>query len=490
MPKFNLFIKIYLSFLLTIIFAMVMMTFLERLAGSGPMIDHLRHDVGRSLSFYAQESVSIFGREGLKGLIDYIKRLEKSTGTRAFFFDEKGHEMTGRAVTADIEEIATLARNNPQPDLIFSGEISMAAQSITDIGGKIYVFAVQLPHAPPRTGSHLSLFGPPPPPLRDLASRGIPLHFAVRILIELMIGGLACYLLARYMIAPIIKLGNAARQLTSGNLSIRVGPSLGNRKDEISTLASDFDHMAERIEMLLTAQRNLLRDVSHELRSPLARLNVALEICKQNFGPEGDIPLNRIERESERLNEMIGQLLTWNKVESGTTEIKKTKVDLAELIADIVADADFEGKSKNRGVVSNIEPCIVEGNRELLRRAVENIVRNAVHYTDEGSNVEMTLRCIDGADGAHVLITIRDHGKGVPDGALSELFKPFYRVGESRDRQTGGAGLGLAIADAAIRFHGGTLRAFNAPDSGLIVEMSIPMHRQKSMATQPPKPTL
>ena len=261
MPKFNLFIKIYLSFLMMIIFTIGMMTLLDKLTGSGPMIDHLRHDVGRSLSFYAQESVSIFEREGLKGLRDYIKRLEKSTGTKTFFFDAKGHEMTGRAVRADIEEIATLARNNPKPDLIFSGEISMAAQSISDRGGKTYVFAVQLAHAPPP--GNLSLFGSSPPPLRDLASRGIPLHFAVRILIELMIGGLACYLLARYMIAPIIKLGNAARQLTSGNLSIRVGPSLGNRKDEISTLASDFDHMAERIEMLLTAQRNLLRDVSH-----------------------------------------------------------------------------------------------------------------------------------------------------------------------------------------------------------------------------------
>ena len=226
------------------------------------------------------------------------------------------------------------------------------------------------------------------------------------------------------------------------------------------------------------------------MRSPLARLNVALEICRQRFGPEGDIPLNRIERESARLNEMIGQLLTWNKVESGAREIKKTKVDLAELITDIVADADFEGKSKHRGVVSKIEPCIVEGNRELLRRAVENIVRNAVHYTDEGSSVEMTLCCIEEADSAHATITIRDHGKGVPDEVLSELFKPFYRVGEDRNRETGGAGLGLAIADAAVRFHGGNLRAFNAPDGGLIVEMIIPMHRQKSVATQPPKSIL
>jgi two-component system sensor histidine kinase CpxA len=277
------------------------------------------------------------------------------------------------------------------------------------------------------------------------------------------------------MTAPIIKLGNAARQLTSGNLSIRVGPSLGNRRDEISTLARDFDHMAERIEMLLTAQRNLLRDVSHELRSPLARLNVALAICRQRFGPESEIPLDRIEREAEKLNEMIGQLLTWNKVQSGTTEIEKRKVDLAELILEITADADFEAKSQNRAVVSTIEPCILEGNLDLLRRAVENIVRNAVHFTDEGSSVEITLRCTQSADGAHASIAVRDHGKGAPEEVLADLFKPFYCVDEGRDRQTGGAGLGLAITDAAVRFHGGSLRAMNAPDGGLIVEMILPI---------------
>ena len=330
MPKINLFIKIYLCFLLTIIFTMGMMIVLDRLTGSGPMIDRLRHDISRSLSFHGHDAVSIFEREGLQALKDFINRLEKTTGIRAFLYNEKGIEITGRTETADIKNIAASAKNNSRPEFIFSGESGMAAQGISGAGGNIYVFAAEFPHAshqppPGRPPMLLDIPSPPPgrpaapsdgplppgppPALPDIPFHGIPLHFVVRLFIELMISGFVCYLLARYMTAPIIKLGNAVRQLAAGNLSIRVSPSLGNRKDEISSLSRDFDLMAERIETLLTAQRNLLRDVSHELRSPLARLNVALEICRQRFGPEADKPLDRIEREAEKLNETIGQLL-------------------------------------------------------------------------------------------------------------------------------------------------------------------------------------
>jgi two-component system sensor histidine kinase CpxA len=482
MPKINLFIKIYLCFLLTIIFTMGMMIVLDRLTGSGPMIDRLRHDIGRSLSFHGQEAVSILEREGFQGLKDFINRLERSTGVRAYLFDEKGNEITGRTENADIDikNIGITARNNAKTEVIFSAESSMAARSISDSGGNIYVFAAEFPRPhppfpPPGTPQVFTGFPPGPPSPPDFPFHGIPLHFIVRLSIELIIAGLVCYLLARYLTAPIIKLGNATRQLAAGNLSIRVAPLLWKGKDEISKLAVDFDLMASRVEKLLTAQRNLLRDVSHELRSPLARLNVALEICRQRSDPEAEIPLYRIEREAEELNEMIGRLLTWNKVESGTTEIEKAKVDFADLVLEIAADADYEARSQNREVVSTIEPCVLEGNLDLLRRAIENIVRNAVHYTVEGSSVEVTLCNVQNKGKAQVVLTVRDHGKGVPEEALAELFKPFYRVDKGRSRETGGTGLGLAIADAAIRFHGGSLRAENAPDGGLIVDMTLPV---------------
>ena len=492
-PKINLFIKIYIGFLLTIIFTILMMICLDRLTGSGPMIDRLRRDVSRSLSFYAQESVSVFEHNGLQELNNFIKRLERSTNIQAYLFDEKGNEITGRTEPDDIKNIAASARNNSKTEIIFSGESSIAATSVSDTGGKIYTFAALFPHShpplhfpgpppekPPGPPPDFALIHPGPPPgfgpaPPDVPFHGIPLHFLARLSIELLISGIVCFLLARYMTAPIIKLGNAARQLASGNLSIRVGPSLGKRKDEISGLALDFDNMAERIESLVTSQRNLLRDVSHELRSPLARLNVALELSKRQFGPDVNMPLERIEREAQKLNELIGQILTLNKVESGSAEIETTKVDLARLVQDIAADADYEAKSINRAVVATTEPSITEGNSDLLHRAIENVVRNAVNYTDDGTVVEVSLRNIQITNNAYALITVRDHGAGVPEETLTRLLKPFYRVCEGRDMQTGGAGLGLAITEAAIHFHGGSIHAQNAPDGGLIIEMTLPI---------------
>lgn len=462
---------------------MGMMILLDRLTGSGPMIDRLKHDIGRTLSFYAEESVSIFEREGAQGLKDFINRLERSSGVKAFFFDNKGNEVTGRTETSEMKEIVDSTRNNSKPEVVFSGESGIAAQQASGKGGNIYVFAAEFPHLhspPPFLG--LGPPGPPPkPPLAppgpapDTPFHGIPLHFLVRLSMELIIAGLICYMLARYMTTPIIKLGKATRQLAKGNLSIRVSPSLGNRKDEISGLAVDFDNMAERMEKLLTARRNLLRDVSHELRSPLARLNVALEICRRHAGPEVEVFLKRIEQESEKLNDMIGQILTWNKVEFGTTDLETAKVDLTGLVLEITTDADFEARNKNRAVVSTTDSCILEGNPDLLRRAIENVVRNGVYYTDEGTAVEVRLRSVQNVDGAHALITVRDYGKGVSEDALPKLFKPFYRVDESRDTETGGAGLGLAIAEAAVRHHGGSIRAENAGGGGLIVEMTLPI---------------
>lgn len=487
MPKINLFIKIYLCFLLTIIFTIGVVFILDRLTGSGPMIDHLRHDISRFLAFHAQESVSIVEREGVQRVQNFIDHLEQSTGIKAFLFDGKGNEITGRPENKDIKNIADTARKSSRPEIIFSGKSSMAAQSVRSKEGGIFVFAAQFPrpHTPPPFPPGLPpipFFGPalghlpghPPGPPPDVPFYGIPLHFLVRLSIALIISGLACYLLARYLTKPIVTLGNATRQLAAGNLSTRVIPSLWKGKDEISELAVDFDIMAERIEKLLTAQRNLLRDVSHELRSPLARLNVALELCRQQFGSEAGKPLDRIEREAERLNELIGQILTVNKSESGASEFITTKVDLAKLVREITADADYEAKSRNRSVVSTVVPCIMEGDPDLLRRAIENVVRNAVRYTEENSSVEVVLRNVENHDRRQAEITIRDYGTGIPEEDLSQVFEPFYRADEGRDRDSGGVGLGLAITKAAVRQHGGNIQAENAPGGGLIVTITLP----------------
>lgn len=465
MPKNSLFIKIYLSFWITTVFMIASMVYMDRLTESGPRIEGWRLTAGRSISFYAQEAVSIFEKEGVAGLEEFFGRLEGSTGIKAFIFDARNREVTGRTASKAIVDLAAASRKSADLEVVFSPDTDLVAQEVPDKGGGSYIFAAEIPKPPhaPRPGHPPGLFPGP------------PLHFLVRLFIQLLISGLVCYFLALYLTAPILKLGNAARRLAAGNLAVRVSPSMGKRKDEIAGLANDFDHMAERIESLITSQRHLLRDISHELRSPLARLNVALGLCRQRFGPDAERSFDRIEREVERLNELIGQILTLNKVESGSVELSKTKVDLAKLMEDITEDADYEARSRGGTVVLDAESCLLEGNGDILRRAVENIVRNAVHHTPEGGSVEVTLRCIQDSDKAQALITVRDHGKGVAEDVLPKLFTPFYRVEDGEDRGTSGTGLGLAIAEAAVRFHGGTVRAENAPDGGLIVEIMLPL---------------
>ena len=295
----------------------------------------------------------------------------------------------------------------------------------------------------------------------------------------MLIGGAFCYWLARYLTKPVVKLRRATNDLANGKLGTRVGPSLGNRRDELALLARDFDSMAERIESLLNAQRRLLGDISHELRSPLARLNVALELARERAGGNATTALERIELESQTIDELIGQLLALTRLETGSRQINATPFDLRKLVEEIAGDADFEARSRNRFVQLNCsEGFTIVGSKELLRPAIENVVRNAVQYTAENTVVEIDVRrngaSSNGGQNGFAEITVRDHGAGVPDTALTEIFRPFYRVDDARDRASGGSGLGLAITERAVRLHEGTVSAMNAPGGGLMVSIMLP----------------
>jgi two-component system sensor histidine kinase CpxA len=233
--------------------------------------------------------------------------------------------------------------------------------------------------------------------------------------------------------------------------------------------------MAERIEALVGAQQRLLRDISHELRSPLARLNVALELARRRSGENPGNALDRIERESERLNELITELLTLTLLESGTEKIEKSPIDIERLVESIVEDSNFEARDRNRLVkIVSSRKIVVNGSEEMLRRAVENVIRNAIRYTDEGTSVEVSLNSQTMDEQPVALIRVRDHGPGVPVESLSEMFKPFYRVEDDRGRLTGGTGIGLAITERSVQLHGGAITVINASDGGLVVEMSLP----------------
>jgi two-component system sensor histidine kinase CpxA len=291
----------------------------------------------------------------------------------------------------------------------------------------------------------------------------------------LLIGAIFCYWLARYLTTPIVKLRDTTHELADGNLTARVSQGLIKRRDEIGYLSRDFNLMAGRIETLVEAQQRLLRDISHELRSPLTRLGVALELVKRRAAPDMCTGLDRIEREAAIINEMIGQLLTLSRVESGTYRLNRIRVDLCALLQKVADDADFEARSRERSVrITSCEASTISGVAELLKSATENVVRNAVRHTAKGTEVEISLRCEGVDDEKHTVIRVRDHGAGVPEESIDEIFRPFYRVEDARDRQTGGAGLGLAIAARAVHLHAGTIKAANAPDGGLIVEIMLP----------------
>ncbi len=287
-----------------------------------------------------------------------------------------------------------------------------------------------------------------------------------------LVSGLICYLLTRYLTAPILRLREASQQLAAGDLSIRA-VGVERRRDELGDLVRDFNAMASRIEELVSRQRQLISDVSHELRSPLARLNVALDLGRERKG--NDPAFDQMEQDISVLSEMIGRLLTIARLDTSAPPVPMMPVDLTELVSQIVRDADFESRERDGCVTLRANGQVfVQGDAELLHSAIENLVRNAIRYTEPGTPVEVVLESEPRSTTSFARLTVRDHGPGVPESELVNIFQPFYRVADARDRQSGGAGLGLAIADRVIRMHGGTIRAKNAVPRGLLVEILLP----------------
>jgi|GEM_PF-7040377 len=296
-----------------------------------------------------------------------------------------------------------------------------------------------------------------------------PRVIALPVVVAAIVSGLVCFLLAGYLTRPIRRLSSATQQFAADNLSMRVASTMGKRRDEVADLAHDFDDMAERLQALIGSQKQLLSDVSHELRSSLTRLQVALGLARQREQHQSNAELDRIEREAERLNDLIGQLLSLTRLESGKQLTHSELLDIAILLEEVAENADFEAHAVNRQVrIINSASATIEANEPLLRSALENVVRNAVRYTDENTSVDITLQR-DPEQPGWLLVHVRDHGSGVPDDMLTRLFEPFVCVGDARDRESGGYGLGLAIAERAIHLHRGVISASNDPSGGLNV---------------------
>jgi len=306
------------------------------------------------------------------------------------------------------------------------------------------------------------------PPPHEGRGPGGPLPI-FPIIAGLITSLLCAAVLAWYFAKPIRHLRSAFAAAAEGNLDTRVGTAMGGRRDELADLGYDFDRMTERLQALMAGQKRLLHDVSHELRSPLARLQAAMGLARQQPGRLED-SLDRIEREGERINELIGELLTLSRLEAGVSGPLEM-LDLGELLGEIVEDARFEGAARQVGIDFAAAPKLaVQANPELLHRAIENIIRNALRFSPAGTNLRIDAR----PDVAgKIRLQIADHGTGVPESELEAIFTPFYR---GRNLATGdGYGLGLAIARQVITALNGKIAARMKPDgsSGLLIDIVL-----------------
>lgn len=425
----SLFAKILLWFWAALIINTIGSALISGLSGPRPYL------LSRLVEFQLAEARSAYESDGRAGLARFMQRYRSVFAGRGIFTDSEGRDLlTG-------EDDSDLLRKSRE-------EIRMPAFRVRGVvigqrsADKKYAFLFLIPHE--RLGYWFLL----------------PQHW------WMMGGGVfLCYLLAYYLTHPVRKLQRAVERFGRGDLAAR---ATSRRRDELGDLGRTFDRMADRIQILLAAQQRLLLDISHELRSPLARLRVAVELARS--GKNRDAALDRIEREAERLNSLVGGLLQVTRAEGDPNTLRRQPVRLDQLVQEIVDDASIESQAKGVEIRLVAPPQVtIEGDAELLRRAIENVIRNSIRHAPESTAVDVTLESAP----SHAIVRMRDFGPGVPEEALPRIFDAFYRVESDRDRASGGAGLGLSIARRAVELHKGTIRASNA-QPGLAVEIDLP----------------
>jgi two-component system OmpR family sensor kinase len=432
----RLFWKIFIGFWLALVVAAV---------GTGTIV-WIKHEemtaaplaMGPRAGYGIEMAASMLREDGIDALRGWMSHRRRPM--YIFVVDDTGSDVLGRSVP---EATLASARN-----AALRGE--PGARLVTTPDGERYLLFAPLPPG----------MRPPQPPLSpwQLIAIGIATSLAFSAL------------LAWYLARPIRSLRWAFDSAAAGRLDTRVSPRIGSRRDEIADLGRDFDRMAQHLQSLVSAQRRLLHDVSHELRSPLARLQAAVGLARQDPA-KMEPTLERIERETNRLDAMVGEILTLARLESRTSNPTKEPVDFAHLVASIAEDARFEAEASGRRVALDISgDARVTGDPALLYRAVENVVRNAVKFTAPNTVVDVLLKTTND----RALVSVTDRGPGIPPDELPNVFEAFYRAAGT---DASGFGLGLAIAQRAVEAHGGTIRAVNVSGGGLRVEIELPLAR-------------
>jgi two-component system OmpR family sensor kinase len=417
---------------------------------------------GPRVAFDLQMAGSVLDTGGEAALRALLAEAEGKLPSPLRVIDENGTELLGRPVGK-----AALDRAQRMADI--PGGAAVARRVTLSDGRRLLLFvpleALPLGPAPPR-----AFPGPPPGPPPGIHQPGPPPWLPLLFGLVASLGVSA--LLAWYVAKPIRLLRQALDQAAGGQLNVRVQPLIGRRRDELADLGRNFDHMAQRLQSLLDAQRRLLHDVSHELRSPLARIQAAVGLAGQH-PDKAQESLDRVAREAQRLDELVGEVLTLARLESMPPGGLEENIDMNGLLSEVVADARYEAQSKGVAIAFQIQGEMpIRGRTELIYRAVENVLRNAVRHTPAAGTVALTAYAED--SGRRLCIEVRDQGPGVPSEELAMIFKPFFRGQDRKAALEKGYGLGLAIAQRAVATHGGTIRAENTPPAGLCVRIELP----------------
>lgn len=439
----RLYWRIFVAFWAVIIMTIVVTVATGSLARRSDVADTRFVALSNTLDALAEQAQGRLQAAGRPGLTRWLQdRQETAPLQRLLIIDADGREVLGRPLPPPVMRIVRGEDGGRHR------RFRSVTRTLTGPDNARYVMFL------PRPG---------PPAGRWLAS---PYSRRVFPVVLVLISGVVCLLLARHLTGPIREFRAVGRRIAGGELTARIGPGLGQRKDEFGALARDFDHMAARIEALVDGQQRLLRDVSHELRSPLARLNAAVALIRQrDDGAVLQTNLERIESESEKLDALIGQILGFARLQAQHS-IQRQTVDLAGIVHDVVDDARFEAGARDRVVEFEAPPLTASVDPSLMHSAIENIVRNAVQHSERTTSID--LRCDDA--GAAVQLRVADDGPGLTDAAdAGRLFEPFYTADAGV-----GIGIGLAIARRAIELHGGTIRAENRAGGGLAVTITLP----------------
>ena len=403
----------------------------------------------------AGQAAARLDKDGLTGLRDWIAEAEaKYIGRTIYVADYTGEDILGRTLP---ERLQSYVRRLERAGLLSKGvprdrepNPLLLTPQFFDRDDSVYTLLID---------ASVGAWGV----LRTNNVRVVLFAFALGI------SGLVCWWLARYVSQPVERLQSSARSLAAGNLDSRVGEEFSRRQDELGVLARDFDTMADHVRELIASKESLLRAMSHELRSPLARLRVALSLARR--GSDVTRQYDRIELEAERLDVIIGQMLQLSHLRAVEPNLPRVPVDLTTLLTEVVEDARIEATAANKLVEWSPTMSVeIEGDHDLMRSAIENVLRNAVRFTKEGTPVEVEMT----REGGDTRIIIEDHGPGVPENELAKIFEPFHRVAESRDRDSGGTGLGLAITARIVNLYGGEVTARNRDGGGLSVEIKLP----------------